>query len=96
MSQEGAPVPARRPKGTGPRGPRPEGSGPKRAPALSGDSLEEGAPDVGGAEAEADPECGSAADEEGLRWAALLAAFINDMQIPPDGTAGELLSPGGD
>ncbi|MFC8627639.1 hypothetical protein [Streptomyces anulatus] len=101
MSQEAAPVPARRPEGAGPQGLRPEGFGPERAPAPSGvapegGAPEGGAPDVRDATAEADPEDGSAADEEGLRWAALLAAFINDMQIPPDGTGGELLSPGGD
>ncbi|MFD0041290.1 hypothetical protein ACOMD4_07985 [Streptomyces anulatus] len=96
MSQEVAPVPARRPEGAGPQGLRPEGFGPERAPAPSGVAPEGGAPDVRDATAEADPEDGSAADEEGLRWAALLAAFINDMQIPPDGTGGEPLSPGGD
>ncbi|MFD5344334.1 hypothetical protein ACFWJY_11300 [Streptomyces anulatus] len=96
MGQEVAPVPARGPEGAGPQGLRPEGFGPERAPAPSGVAPEGGAPGVRDATAEADPEDGSAADEEGLRWAALLAAFINDMQIPPDGTGGELLSPGGD
>ncbi|MFI8438413.1 hypothetical protein ACIGJO_32675 [Streptomyces sp. NPDC079020] len=35
------------------------------------------------------PEDGSAADDQGLRWAALLAAFIDDMQAPPAGGPAE-------
>ncbi|GAA2959538.1 MULTISPECIES: hypothetical protein [Streptomycetaceae] len=35
--------------------------------------------------AEEDP----AADDQGLRWAALLAAFINDVQPPPPGPSAD-------
>ncbi|MDQ0795467.1 hypothetical protein [Streptomyces sp. B1I3] len=39
-----------------------------------------------GPEEEGFPEEDAVADDEGLRWAALLAAFINDVQPPPPGT----------
>ncbi|MFD9428413.1 MULTISPECIES: hypothetical protein [unclassified Streptomyces] len=42
-----------------------------------------------------DMEDGSAADDQGLRWAALLAAFINDMQAPlPAAPGGSVPPPG--
>ncbi|MFF5897980.1 hypothetical protein ACFY8O_18875 [Streptomyces argenteolus] len=56
-------------------------------PAGTGGLWPEGAPDDApgeeGREEDGYPEEDAVADDQGLRWAALLAAFINDVQPPP-------------
>ncbi|MFD3741303.1 hypothetical protein [Streptomyces sp. NPDC058629] len=98
MSQEAAPDPTGAPEGDDhPQDPRPSGPDQAGAAGSYGDGPAGCAPSArAGATVDADPEDSSAADEEGLRWAALLAAFINDMQMPPAGQADEPLSPSAD